>query len=173
MTPKINHKLSKFRNDRRGTAEIVGSVMFIIILLFAFTNIYLWHDSATREMNGLHAEKLNTPVSISVEEGTLVVTNKGGFEVRLSRLWLINSIENEHYYVDLEHNSTGQPFELRVPIAETVTLEFTGTQIELKNGSVLAEIDANNVTVHFPVSQLDKCKILTSLGNMAACKYEP
>ena len=118
VTTKIKRKLSKFRNDRRGTAEIVGSVMFIIILLFAFTNIYLWHDTATREMNGLHAEKLNTPVSISVEGGTLVVTNNGGFELRLSRLWLINSAGNEHYYVDLEHNVMGQSFELRVPIGE-------------------------------------------------------
>lgn len=175
MMTKMKRKLSKFSNDRRGTAEIVGTVMFLVILLFAFTNVYLWHDSASREMNGLLAEKLNTPVSISVEDGHLVVINNGGFEVRLSRLWLINSTGNKHLYADLEHDSVGQSVELRIATGAKITLDFVVTQdVVLKtDGSVLASFGVDNVDVYYPNNQVVVCKILTNLGNMASCTFEP
>ena len=90
---------SRLFGNRRGTAEIIGSVMFLVILLFVFTNVYLWHDTASREMSGVRAEKMNTLVSIEVPEvgANLVVTNKGGFEVGLSRLWLIDNTGSTHY----------------------------------------------------------------------------
>ena len=107
VTKKKQRKMfGKFLGDHRGTAEIVGTVMFLVILLFVFTNIYLWHDNVTREMNGMLAEKMNSPVSIKlyfkVVEGLvgLDITNNGGFEVGLSRLWLITV--THHSPVDLD-----------------------------------------------------------------------
>ena len=95
---------------RRGTAEIVGSVMFLLIIFFFFTNVFLWHDNATREMDGVLSEKMNSIVSIEVEnlnvtEGLrLKVTNNGGVSVELSRLWIIAYLEGgleDHSFEDI------------------------------------------------------------------------
>ena len=45
--------LKKLLNNKKGTAEVIGSVMFIVILLFFFTSVYLWHDAAVKDMNDL------------------------------------------------------------------------------------------------------------------------
>ena len=60
-------------NNKKGTAEVVGSVMFIIILLFFFTNVYLWHDAATKEMNDLQFQKINSPISITYDSATKTI----------------------------------------------------------------------------------------------------
>ena len=158
----MKQKLSKLRNDRRGTAEIVGSVMFLVILLFAFTNVYMWHDSASREMTGLLAEKLNTPVTITVEAGHLIVTNNGGFEVTLSRLWLIT--DSGHYPANLE------PYDLRVAAGKSVTVEFRSGAVN-GDGFVSVSVDDDSVLVDYSIHNGDICKILTTLGNMATCEY--
>ena len=67
--------------NRKGTAEVIGSVLFIVILLFFFTNVYLWHDAATKEMNDLYVEKLNSLIKVNVLSTSplvLEVTNTGG-----------------------------------------------------------------------------------------------
>lgn len=176
---KTRRKLSKLIHDRKGTAEIVGSVMFLVILLFVFTNIYLWHDNATREMNGVLAEKMNTPVSISNVTGTgLVVTNNGGFEISLSRLWLVNVTNGsptDHIYVDLE------PLNTTVAAGASIQLYF-GDSVEFNDDNSIhadpvVNIDGNtNVFVHFPIPESGhsiRCKIITTLGNSAACTYNP
>lgn len=150
VTKKKQRKMfGKLLGDRRGTAEIVGTVMFLVILLFVFTNIYLWHDNATREMNGVLTEKMNSPVSIElyfdvVEDLVgLDVTNNGGFEVGLSRLWLIT--DTYHSPIDLD---------LRVAPGAKLRLLFEDLGISMPNQSTTF-------------------KILTTLGNMAACSYNP
>jgi hypothetical protein len=155
----MQRRLSKLLGDRRGTAEIIGSVMFLVILLFVFSNVYLWHDSATREMNTVLAEKMNSGVSIDVDEsGTgLLVTNNGGFEVCLSRLWLIT--ESIHYFADLE------PYNVRVAAGGSIHLVFGSETLDLGNGEIQVLFIDNDEPV--------VCKILTSLGNMAACTYTP
>jgi hypothetical protein len=146
---KQRNLFGKLLGDRRGTAEIVGTVMFLVILLFVFTNIYLWHDNATREMNGVLAEKMNSPVSIElyfdvVENlAGLDVTNNGGFEAGLSRLWVI-TVTN-HSFVDLD---------LRVAPGAKLRLLFEDLGISVPDQSTTF-------------------KILTTLGNMAACSYDP
>ena len=166
--------LRRLLSDRKGTAEIVGSVMFLLILLFVFTNVYLWHDNATREMNGVLAEKMNSPVSLSNVTGTgLVVTNNGGFEVGLSRLWLVNVTRGsatDHVYVDLE------PLNLRIAAGAEINLLFVGNSVVFNDdGSILAGLNFDgDVQVLYPLpDHLVRCKILTTLGNMAACTYEP
>ena len=165
---------SKLFGNRKGTAEIVGSVLFLVILLFVFTNVYMWHDTASREMSGIMAEKQNTPVSIEVPENgsDLVVTNNGGFEAGLSRLWLVNVTSSDHYYVDLE------PFNIRVAAGAEFQLNFTDGDIQFNlDGSVHAELkvdlDGNYyVEVFYPDDQIVVCKVLTTLGNVAACTYQ-
>jgi hypothetical protein len=84
--------LKRLFGNRKGTAEVIGSIMFIVILLFFFTNVYLWHDTATKEMNELYVDKINTPVSLNVttsgSTATLFVTNKGGSDTAISMVWM-------------------------------------------------------------------------------------
>ena len=169
VAKKIQRKMFKLLGDRRGTAEIVGSVMFLVIIFFVFTNVYMWHDSVSHEMNGVLAEKLNSPVSIDVDDtGTgLVVTNNGGFEVGLSRLWLItgSGSESDHVYVDLE------PLNVRIAAGAKILLIFgyeTNLHLYvLPDGTRTVEVEVNYLVTAPSVM----CKILTSLGNMAACTY--
>ena len=60
-TPKF---LKRFMTNRKGTAEVIGTVLFIIILLFAFSNIYLWHDTQIKTMNTLLSDKLNSQIEV-------------------------------------------------------------------------------------------------------------
>jgi hypothetical protein len=84
--------IKRLLKNKKGTAEVIGSVMFIVILLFFFTNVYLWHDAATKEMNDLYVQKLNSPIvaSVSIENGqnNLIVTDKGGVDATLSNYWV-------------------------------------------------------------------------------------
>ena len=79
--------------NKKATAEVVGSVMFIVILLFFFTNVYLWHDAATKEMNDMYSQKLNSPIAATVSHNddgsySIIITNKGGVDATLSSYWV-------------------------------------------------------------------------------------
>jgi hypothetical protein len=56
--------LRKLLKSRAGTAEIVGTVLFLIILFFFFSNVFLWHNQVTREMDQIVADKTNSAVRI-------------------------------------------------------------------------------------------------------------
>jgi len=154
----LQRKMARLLGDRRGTAEIIGSVMFLVILLFVFTNVYLWHDSASREMTGVLAEKMNTPVSIEVNENKtgLVVANNGGFEVGLERLWYVA----DGFHVPVELGS------LNVRVA-------AGAEVQLLFGAQTFKSDGDVVVWRPVTDEVMVCKILTQLGNMAACTYTP
>jgi hypothetical protein len=76
--------------NKKGTAEVIGSVMFIVILMFFFTNVYLWHDAAVKEMNDLYAAKLNSQISINYDPATniLSVKNLGGVDATVECYWI-------------------------------------------------------------------------------------
>ena len=83
--------IKRLLKNKKGTAEVIGSVLFIVILLFFFTNVYLWHDAATKEMNDMYVQKINSPITLSVIVIILIqlnVTNKGGVDAKLSILWV-------------------------------------------------------------------------------------
>ena len=61
--------MKKLFKNRRGTAEIVGTALFLVILLFFFSNVFLWYNSVVRQMNMLMGEKLNSAVRL---ESTVV-----------------------------------------------------------------------------------------------------
>jgi hypothetical protein len=102
--------------NRKGTAEVIGSVLFIVILLFFFTNVYLWHDATTRDVNSLNIKKLNSGMSISLD-GNQVVVKATSSDVKLSRLWIDTS--SNHVFVNLESQN------VKVASGDTNALVFT------------------------------------------------
>ena len=103
--------LRRFRRDRRGASEIVGTALFLVILFFFFSNVFLWHDQVTREMDQVVVDRMNSGVRIEAfVNGTSVwleVVNVGGLDVTLSRLWIINSTQSvgsgdDHVFADFE-----------------------------------------------------------------------
>jgi hypothetical protein len=106
--------------NKKGTAEVIGTVMFIVILLFFFTNVYLWHDAATKEMNDLYVKRINSPITITVSETTLTVTNEGGESASLSRLWVNEktpgSLDPNHQSFDLGSMVVGAGSTISIPL---------------------------------------------------------
>ncbi len=93
--------MKRLIKNRKGTAEVIGTMLFIVILLFFFTNVYLWHDTATKDANQLFLQKIGATFKIEQNDGTIVVTANGGSDIALSRLWIIDNTLNAHYYADL------------------------------------------------------------------------
>ena len=56
--------LKKLLRNRSGTAEIVGTVLFLVILFFFFSNVFLWHNQVSRETDQVVADKTNSAVSL-------------------------------------------------------------------------------------------------------------
>lgn len=172
MTVKRNVRraLRRLLCSRTGTAEIIGSVMFLLIMMFFFTNVFLWHDRATREMDGALSEKMNSLVSIQVvsmnvtKDMVLNVTNNGGVGVVLSRLWITTDVD--HNYADLQK---GQ--EIWVAAGDTIELTLSGqTQLDSDGAFKVARY-----TISFApmVGAKVTFTILTTRGNMAACSSTP
>lgn len=82
--------MKKLLENRKGTAEVIGTIMFVMILMFFFTNVYLWHDAATKKMDDMYVQKINTPLTVSLMNGNtqLNVTDKGGEDIKLTMLWV-------------------------------------------------------------------------------------
>lgn len=59
--------------NRKGVATIIGSILSIVILLFFFSNVFLWYTGVSQEMNLVMADKLNAQINLAttVLEGTL------------------------------------------------------------------------------------------------------
>jgi archaellum component FlaF (FlaF/FlaG flagellin family) len=146
--------------------------MFLLIMMFFFTNVFLWHDRATREMDGVLSEKMNSLVSIQVvsmnvtkPDMRLNVTNNGGVGVVLSRLWII--YDNVHKYADLEK---GQ--EIWVVPGNTTELELVGPTLP---GDDDFSFKVDGHTIHYvpDVGVPITFKIVTTRGNTAACSVTP
>jgi hypothetical protein len=157
--------IKRLLKNKKGTAEVIGSVMFIVILLFFFTNVYLWHDAATKEMNDMYVQKINSPITISIMSGNspylLNVTNKGGVDAKLSMLW-----------VDVASASVGSPdrFHGYFIITQPNNVVLAGSSIPVTwnySGTL------NNLGVSYSPQPGDKLqlKMITTIGNTAACRY--
>jgi hypothetical protein len=147
--------------NKKGTAEVIGSVMFIIILLFFFTNVYLWHDAATKEMNDLYVQKINSPITISVMSSPydLNVTNKGGVDAKLSRLW-----------VDVESAAANNPdqFHGYFDFTEQNIVVRAGASIQITWGA-LNKLDESYLPYTPQPGDTLQLKMVTTVGNPAAC----
>lgn len=65
-------KMKKNGKNRRGVATIIGSILAIVILIFFFSNVFLWYNGVSQQMNLVTADKLNAQVNLAttVLEGT-------------------------------------------------------------------------------------------------------
>jgi archaellum component FlaF (FlaF/FlaG flagellin family) len=168
--------LNRLLRNRRGTAEIVGSVMFLVILFFFFTNVYLWHDQATREMDNVVLDRVNSPVSIVDSTSPpdllkLQVTNNGGTGFLLSRLWIIT--DDNHNYADFENANVTARW---LAGGASMNITLLGEDRFAADGSYLVgapTADGIGVYYYHNPSVEVTFKILTDLGNTAAHKCIP
>lgn len=140
--------MKKLLRNRKGTAEVIGSVMFIVILLFFFTNVYLWHDAAVREMNDLYINKVNSPVAITVQSVlgnsfTLEIATTGGLSANITRVWIIEN--NNHSFIDITDSGN--------------------------TGIIVLAGDSRTYTCPYALSSSATIKVITSVGNIASCEY--
>ena len=139
--------IKRLLNNKKGTAEVIGSVLFIIILLFFFTNVYLWHDAATKEMNDMYAQKLNSPIAATVSHNddgsySIVVINHGGVDATLSCYWV-------------NVKSANGP--------DTLHTSFPLTNVIVTAGGPSVAIQITN----YPSGTV--FKVVTATGNSASC----
>jgi hypothetical protein len=162
--------LRRFLKNRRGTAEIIGSALFIVIILFFFSNVYLWHDQATREMNNVLLERMNASVSIMVTDEGLNVTNNGEVTFAISRLWILDNYVSQHYYANLQNVPNHR---ISLVAGQTVRINLNATAPPPVTESPIPVTWDN--TLNCPVVQYAPpqhgitLKILTELGNTASC----
>lgn len=150
-----NGMMKRFIKNRKGTAEVIGSIMFIVILLFFFTNVYLWHDAATKDANELYVKKMNAGMEINYDNGNLTVTARGS-DVVLSRLWIATS--NSHLYADLER------LNVHMLAGKSITIMYTSI-IFNEDGSIKAELSQDNtILVHYPSQDIVKLSLINTLG---------
>lgn len=150
----------KLVRDTRGVAEVIGGVLFIIILLFFFTNVYLWHDAATKQMNDLYVAKMNSPIVVSAfinatgNNAILNVTNRGGVDAELSFVWL--DVMAASPGPDLSHNGYNAS-------------QLLNGQVTINPGNSLLVplqyVPAASSTTLFTV--------VTTVGNLASIIYSP
>jgi hypothetical protein len=153
--------IKQLLKNKKGTAEVVGSVMFIVILLFFFTNVYLWHDAATKEMNDMYVQKINSPITISVisnNPNQLNVTNKGGVDAKLSILWVdvaanAGNLDKFHGYFNLTQQNIVVLAGSSIPVTWSNAVNSFGEHYSYQSGDSL------------------KLKMVTTVGNTAACQY--
>ncbi len=148
---------TKLLGNRRGTAEVIGTIMFVMIVLFLFTNVYLFHDNATKEMNDLSARKMQAGMTLDYgSDGNPVITATGS-EAVLSRLWI--TTRNGHTYAPLN--------DIRMAAGQKITIQF---DYEQHNGdsdnsvsSYYAE-SSNILFVHYPSAEIAALSIVNTMG---------
>jgi hypothetical protein len=148
---KMNRKLG----ERRGTAEIVGTLLFLVILFFILSNVFLWHDNVSNQMDSLMGDKMNSRVELRNNGGVIWANATGGKDVRLIRIWITSDADptSQHILIDLETD--------------------TPPGILIRAGSyadITARVRAELVKNHTPAGDFI-VKILTDLGNTATTRY--
>ena len=145
----------RWAKNRKGVAEVIGTIMAVVILLFFFTNVYLWHDEATKEMDNMYVQKMNSLITLSMGPGnsSLIVTNTGGSDATLVALFInVESANGGPYiasYCDSNINNTV------VPAGSTYSILLNSTPL---NG---------------PPTEETIFTVVTTLGNIRSCSCVP
>jgi len=151
---------NRLRN-RRGTAEIVGTTLFLVILIFFFTNVFLWYDNASRQTQTVMADKINSRVSLETAEGEgypLKVRALGGKDIQLIRIWIEDVASMNHLFIDVTDHSV-----YINPGSEIYIIFGTYTSFD----ALLHEL----IIDYTPIGEV-RVKVLTDLGNIASCNYQ-
>jgi hypothetical protein len=172
--------LKRFRSDKRGAAEIVGTVLFLVILLFFFTNVFLWQDQVSREMDQVTGDRLNSGLRVTAfsnsTDNWLVVDNVGGLDITLSRLWILT--DEYHQFADFE------PLNVHVKAGTHMNITFSGVPVpgavegsvhvdllfsaeESADGSAVYLVDYGSTSGESVVF-----RVLTVRANSAACELQ-
>lgn len=148
---RLKKDLKKLLLNQKGTAEVIGSILFIVILMFFFANVYLWHDAATKEMNALYVARVNSPIVVELapDGSGLVVTNKGGVDTELTMLWV--NVKASGGGPDSAHYNF--PLDKAVIAGGSVNIAFSELPYSPSGHTVF--------------------KAITTLGNSASCTYNP
>ncbi len=150
----------KFIHNRKGTAEVIGSVMFVVIIIFFFSSVYLWHDQATKQMNTLLSDKMNSPVEMQWVGNDLQVTNVGGTGTGISRLWITTPAQ--HIYADFEAIEGSKVW---VDPGASLLIKLDGESIPPID--VSWETEGTSVKVNYAPNGDEMFRILTTNGNSA------
>jgi hypothetical protein len=147
----------KYYKSRKGTAEVIGTTFFLVILLVFLANT-LWYNQITFEMNNHLSQKINSPVELekTEDELTLRVRTRGVYDVELKGLWIIDTDQNIHNYVNEETLQT---------LVRTSTDPINPLYITA--GSYV-DIDISDYVTGFSGSRT--YKVLTDIGNMDSIK---
>jgi hypothetical protein len=154
--------------NKNGTAEVIGTVLFLVILIFFFSNVYLWHDAATKQMDDLFVQKINSPITISIMDNSnlmnnyypsLNVTNRGGMDATLSVLWVDvepanNAVSYHGYYNLTQLNKV-------ISAGSSILVYWSSAETFSSAGVVYNPQPGDNVVL----------KMITTVGNSASCSY--
>ena len=163
--------LRRFLKDKRGASEIVGTALFLIILFFFFSNVFLWHNQITSQMDQVVADRMNSGIRMDVSSNDtdiwLTVDNVGGLDVSLSRLWIITN--ETHLYADfgLDAVYVGAGRQLNITISN-VTGPVTDGEVQ-----VFGDLDPIVVQYQPPVGYTTVFRMITKRANTAACSFTP
>jgi hypothetical protein len=158
--------------NRKGTAEVIGTMLFIVILLFFFTNVYLWHDTATKEANQLFLEKVNSTFKIEqTGDNTINVTANGGSDITLSRLWIadntLNAPYGEHYYADLN---------VTVAAGESLNITFSTEESNYNPASPVGVGSLQNSSMqvnYYPPGYSVTVAVINTMGIEETTTFQP
>jgi hypothetical protein len=158
--------LRRFRRDRRGASEIVGTALFLVILFFFFTNVFLWHDQVTREMDQVVVDRMNSGIKVTVAEVSPVVVlrvdNVGGLDVTLARLWIIT--DDYHWFADFE----GENVHVAAGGHRDITLGDVTVPVGENEVNVWVDIGGSVFVDYAPASEVT-FRVLTKRANTAGC----
>ena len=158
--------LRRFSKDKTAASEIVGTALFLVILFFFFTNVFLWHDQVTRDIDQVISDKKNTAVSIEAFSNTtnvwVKINNIGGLDVTLSRLWILTN--DTHYFAHLDphniHVAAGRHMNITFAnVTRYSPMKALGLRV---NGSVLVYYEQ-------PLGKTVTYRVITRLDNSADC----
>jgi len=160
--------------DNRGTAEIVGTSLFLVIVLFFFTNVVLWYDVSARQAESVIVDKINSPISMTVyawpsqnqSEKPLIlrVRSLGVKDVQIVRVRWIEAVNDNHGCADIERLI---PTPVFIPSGWYIDIKLVkpgeGFNFYPENRTLTIEYKPPRGAVTF--------KVFTNLGNSAVYTY--
>lgn len=166
--------MKRLIKNRKGTAEVIGTIMFIVILLFFFTNVYLWHDAATKEANQLYLEKINSTFKIEQTGKTINITADGGSDISLSRLWIVNNGANEPNTAVEPYYANLGGVNLAAGMSFNITFENANPPISPSStGQVKEAYSGDIITVYYVPSASVTCTVVNTLGVAESTTFQP
>jgi hypothetical protein len=118
--------------------------MLVMILLFFFTNVYVWHDTAVKQANQLYVKQLSYSFKIQQDTTGINITADGGSDIYLSRLWIIDSTNPTHLYANLTNQQS-----VYIKAGNTINIIFDGSTVMADTTGVMADMQGDNVRVHY------------------------